>query len=60
MGPSASGWIIEVSSFQGLLIITWVWPITKINDVMRPVTSQVRHMEAANRKCSSSSALVEL
>ena len=39
---------------------TWVWLITKINNVMQPVTSQVRHVEATKGEISSSSALVAL
>ena len=37
---------------------TWVWLIAEIDDVMQPVTSQERHVEAAKGEISSSSALV--
>ena len=49
IGPGRT--IEEVSSFQGLLAyIVWTWLIARINDVIRPMTSQVRHMAVANRK----------
>ena len=35
-----------------------MWLIAKIDDVMQPVTSQVRHVEATKGEISSSSALV--
>ena len=37
-----------------------MWLIAKIDDVMRPMTLQVRHMEATDRDISSFSALVAL
>ena len=41
--PSASGWIIELSSFQGL----WIEHRCGLSlKVMQPVTSQARHVEA--------------
>ena len=30
---------------SGAIDRTWVWLIAKLDDVLRPVTSQVRHME---------------
>ena len=44
-----------MSSFQGVVNVTWVWLVAKFDDVMQPVTSQVRHMEATIREISSSS-----
>ena len=46
--------------FSGVMDRMWVWLIAKINDVMQPVTSQVRHVEATKGEISSSSALVAL
>ena len=47
---------------RGYTIIdrTWVWLIAKIDDVMQPVTSQARHVEATKREISSSGMLVVL
>ena len=36
--------------FSGVIDTTWVWPIAIIDDVMLPVTLQVKHMEATNRE----------
>ena len=39
---------------SGVIDITWVWLITKIDDIMQTVTLQVRHMETTNREISTS------
>ena len=46
--------------FSGVTDRTWVWLIAKIDDVMQPVTSQVRHVEAIKGEVSSSGALAAL
>ena len=40
--------------------MSWMWPIAKIDDVIQPMTSQVKHMAVAIRETSNSSVPLAL